>query len=235
MSKHSGCKILSLAAVLGLSVLGAGTAQAGFTSINPPNYGKGGEATQAEILSNSYGGTFTANGVNYTNGTLTATRLDDTTDQTFTFDLKSSKALATFASFKQGFGYNSTELFAVGGDDFAVTGSTGAVDMPSSYSFSRFGTGFAQSSNNASNLDGKDHLVTYLLTGQGVTDTTYVLFWEDKTSQQKSDFDFNDLVVEVKAGSPVVVPLPAAAWSGLATLAGGAILTGYRKAHRLMA
>ena len=39
-----------------------------------------------------------------------------------------------------------------------------------------------------------------------------------------------------KLGAPGrVVPLPAAAWSGLATLAGGALVTGYRKARRQMA
>ena len=77
--------------------------------------------------------------------------------------------------------------------------------------------------------------MTYLLTGEGITDTTYVLFWEDKTKQQRSDFDFNDLAVEVKLTNPVIVPLPAAAWSGLIALAGGALVTGYRKSRRTMA
>ena len=244
MSKRSGCKLLGAVAAIGLSVL-AGTAQAGFTSIGAPNYGKGGEATQAEILSNTYGGTFTSSGVNLTNGTLTATRIDDNFDQVFSGDITSSRALATFADYKQGFAYGDvkspTTLFNVGGDDYAVTGSTGAVDLPSKYTFVRTGgatpagNGYNQSSLDAANRDKRDHMVTYLLTGAGVTESTYVLFWEDKTAQQKSDFDFNDLAVEVKGVNAVVVPLPAAAWSGLATLAGGVAVAGYRKARRQMA
>jgi len=243
MSKRSGCKLLG-AAALGLSVLAASNAQAGFTTINPPNYGKGGEATQAEILSNSYGGSFTSNGLNFTNGTLTATRIDDNNDQFFSGDLTSSKALATFADFKQGFGYgptaSPTTLFNVGGDEFSVTGSTGAVDLPAKYSFVRTpgtgaNSGTVVSSTDLANKDGKDHLVTYLLTGAGITEKTYVLFWEDKLASKRSDFDFNDLAVEVKGVNAVVVPLPAAAWSGLVTLAGGALVAGYRKARRQMA
>jgi len=242
MSKRSGCKLLG-AIALGLSVLGASNAQAGFTTINPPNYGKGGEATQAEILSNSYGGTFTANGLNFTNGTLTATRVNDNADQVFSGDLTSSKALATFAQYKQGFGYgpsaSPTKLFDVGGDDFTVTGSTGAVDLPSKFSFDRIppagSNGYTVSSLNADNKDKVDHLTTYELTGAGITEKTYVLFWEDKLARQHSDFDFNDLAVEIKGVNAVVVPLPAAAWSGLVTLAGGAIVAGYRKARRQMA
>ncbi len=239
MSKRSGCKFLALVAGLGLSVLGATSAQAGFTTVGAPNYGKGGEATQAQILSASYGGTFTANGNDLTNGSITATRLDDSTDQTFGFSITSSKALASFAAYNQGFGYGSrtspTVLFNVGGDNYTVTGSTGAVSLPSSYAFVRTGKGFNQSSNNSENLDGVDHMVTYLLTGSSIKQPTYVLFFEDKTVGQHSDFDFNDLAVEVKTGGTAVVPLPAAAWSGLLTLAGGAVVAGYRKSRRVMA
>jgi hypothetical protein len=222
-------------AALGLSVLAA-SAQAGFTTIGPPNYGNGGEATQAEILSNSYGGTFSSSGLDFTNGTLTATRLDDSTDTSAPTGITSIKTLATFARYSQGLGYGDvnspTQLFNVTGDGFAATGTSGAVDLPAGTSFVRTGDGFNQSSKDSENKDGQDHLVTYLLTGSGVTGTTYVLFWEDKTTQQHSDFDFNDLAVEVKVGSPVVVPLPAAAWSGLATLLGGGLIAGYRKARR---
>jgi len=237
MSKRSGCKFLAAVAALGLSVLGASNAFAGFTSIGAPNFGRGGEASQAEILSNTYGGSFTANGLDFTNGSITATRIDDSKDQTFKGDITSSRALARFALYGQGFAYGDvsspTQLFTVGGNNFTVTGSTGAVDLPASYSFVRTGQGGNKSSSNAANSDGQDHLVTYLLTGSGVTGPTYVLFWED-LNKNKSDFDFNDLAVEVKATSPIIVPLPAAAWSGLVTLAGGALVAGYRK-RRAMA
>lgn len=244
MSKRSGCKILAAVAALGLSVLSASNAQAGFTTIGAPNYGKPGEASLSEILSNSYGGTFTANGLDLTNGSITAKRVNDSTDQTFHGGITSATTLGTFAQYSQGLAYTSggstTQLFTVSGKGFAATGSTGAVDLPSSYSFVRTGgasgiKGTDESSKDSANVDGKDHLVTYLLTGSGVTGPTYVLFWEDKTKQQHSDFDFNDLAVEVKSTSPIIVPLPAAAWSGLATLAGAALVTGYRKARRTMA
>ncbi len=242
MSKRSGCKLLLGAAALGLSVL-AGTARAGFTSIGAPNYGNGGEATQAEILSSSYGGMFTASGLDFTNGTLTATRVNDNADQVFSGDLTSSKALARFAQYQQAFGYgpsaSPTTLFTVTGNKFVVSGSTGAVDLPAKFSFDRVppagSNGYAVSSLDADNKDKVDHLVTYELTGAGVSEKTYVLFWEDKLARQHSDFDFNDLAVEIKGVNAVVVPLPAAAWSGLVTLAGGAIVAGYRKARRQMA
>jgi hypothetical protein len=241
MSKRSGCKILAAVAALGLSVLSASKAQAGYTSINAPFPG---EASQAQILSNSFGGTFTSSGLNLTNGSVTAKRINDSTDQTFHGGITSATTLGTFAQYSQGLAYSSggstKQLFTVSGKGFSATGSTGAVDLPASYSFVRTGgtkgiKGTNESSKNSANADGKDHLITYLLSGKGVTGPTYVLFWEDKTKQQHSDFDFNDLAVEVKSTSPIIVPLPAAAWSGLVTLAGAALVTGYRKARRTMA
>ena len=122
---------------------------------------------------------------------------------------------------------------------------TGAVDVPTPTQLIRTGGGYDFSSLASANVDGKDHLVTYLLVDDGAQNLksnkkdatlTFVLFWEDLAKgQNNADWDFNDLAVEVKASSPVVIPLPAAAWSGIATLAGSAVMAGYRKVRRQMA
>ncbi len=251
MSKLSGYKkFLGLVAAIGLGVLTAGQAQAGYTAINAPNYGKGGEASQAEILSNTYGGTFVADGLNFTNGAKTAIRIDDDNDQVWNLHILSTKALATFASLKQGLGIKGggfEQLFNVTGKGFNVVGGTGEVDTPKAYELIRNGKKSEEfSSVDANNSDGKDHMVTYLLVNNkkriqkvAIDDNndkcalTYVAFWEDLAKNKHSDFDFNDLAVEIKGNCATVVPLPAAAWSGLATLAGGALAAGYRKRRQL--
>lgn len=231
---RSGCKkVLSLVAAVSLSVLGAAQAQAGFTTVNPtcPT-----EVSQSQILSHSYGGTFVENGLNLSNGHITAVRLCDSVDQKFNFNIASIKTLGAFSCATQGLAYGNigspTDLFTVSGEGFDATGGTGKEKMHGSYSLIRTGEGGSWSSDVCQNADGADHLVTYLLTGKCIKQPTYVMFFEDG---QKScgDFDFNDLACEVKASNcPATVPLPAAAWSGLATLAGGVVVTGYRKARR---
>src|SRR4051812_35759078 len=69
------------AAAAALVFAGAPTARAAFTTVNPPV----GEETHAEILSHIYGGTFHATGVgnhDYTNGSITAERVEDSTVST---------------------------------------------------------------------------------------------------------------------------------------------------------
>src|SRR5829696_2712749 len=58
----------------------AAPARAGFSSISTPPTR---EQDQAQILSHAYGGTFTPSGNNFTNGTITAVRVDDSADQTW--------------------------------------------------------------------------------------------------------------------------------------------------------
>ncbi len=225
MSKRSGYKkFLGLVAVIGMSVLGASKAQAGFTTVNAP---AAGEQSVAQILHHEYGST-------------NAIRIDDNFDKLMPFDILSAKAIASFASYKQNFGYgtvnNEHVLFNVTGKGYNVSGSVGHVDLPFLTQLIRGGQGETMSSLNSANQDGKDHMVTYLLEPKkNAKNLTFVVFFEDKTTKQHSDFDFNDLAVEIKVGCPAVVPLPAAAWSGLATLAGGLAMTGYRKARRQMA
>ncbi|CAN5589319.1 hypothetical protein BH10PLA1_BH10PLA1_18030 [soil metagenome] len=236
MGKHSGFrKLLVAVAGISLSVLGAATTNAAYTTIQSPWPG---EASQSQILSHSYGGNFVQSGLNFTNGKVTAVRVDDSKDQVFHFDIASIKTLSAFSGGSQGLAFgtldNEHKLFDVTGKNYSAVGGTGHIDMPSSYSLIRTGTGQDYSSNVSVNPDGADHLVTYLLKGVKGKDATYVMFWEDQTAK-KSDFDYNDFAIQVKSGCATVVPLPAAAWSGLVTLAGGALVTGYRKARRQMA
>src|SRR5207253_6215587 len=105
----------------------------------------------------------------------------------------------------------------------------GEVPMGMPYRLGRGGEGNLFSSNQADNVDKRDHLVTYEiggLPGQPANVTTRVLFWEDLPAPS-SDFDFNDFVVELKtdpplgAGTaPLLIPLPPAAWTGLSGLLG---------------
>lgn len=232
MSKISGCKLLGLAAVALMAT--AASSYAGFTPVGPPFPG---EKTQAQILSNAFGGTFTPSGENYTNGTITATRLDDTTDTSFSGNIDSVEVLGVFAKLGQALGYSTdgstvVPILTATGKGFAATGSSGPIDIPGSYEFVRDGDGQTFFSNPANNPDGKDHQVTYLLSGKGVTGKTYVLFFEDLTAKNHGDFDFQDLVVEVNSAKPATVPLPAAAYTGMSLLLGLGLATGWKKMHR---
>lgn len=167
---------------------------ANLTTVSAPHTG---EASQASILSHVYGGSFapaTQGAASYTNGTITATRVDDrlpgggpgnnlglvdgvpglpTTDQLWHDGIAFTSAVAKFAAFSQEFGYDDgggyVKLF-----DVAVTGPTGYdVDGDASHHFAdgvpwdwaRSGQGGTYYSSNARNGDGLDHMITYQITG----------------------------------------------------------------------
>jgi len=216
--------------------------RAGFTPINfshSPRNSR--EATHEQILEHTYGGDFTADGVNFSNGSVTVTRIDDSADQTWTQQASSARAVAAFAKHKQAFGYfqgdsggSFNKLFEVSGNQFDVDGSVTDSRLDGSIRFGRNeNIGRAFSSLAAENRDGKDHLVSYKVSGpDNLQAPTYLLFWEDKWGKN-SDFDFNDLVVEVStAGQPLLIPLPPAAWSGIAGLAMLGLLTASKRARR---
>ena len=113
-----------------IASLAVSSAQASFTAVNPP---PGSEKSVKDILQHVYGGTFTPNGVNYNNGSLTATRIADApdpgnrapvtplsliydpnlvstgpgvaTDQLWAADNVDASAKARFAVFTQEFGF----------------------------------------------------------------------------------------------------------------------------------
>ena len=67
---------------------------------------------------------------------------------------------------------------------------------------------------------------------------SFVLFWEDAENPQH-DFDYNDLAVELAgsrvAGRPttnVLIPLPAAAWSGFSVLGGVSLMAAFRRIRK---
>ncbi len=191
-----------------------------------------------------------------TNSTITATRIDDLsggapgsllhlvfgtpglphTDQYWVDGIAQATAEAKFALFSQEFGYDAgsgyTSLFHIavnGPSGFDVSGA-GSVQFDHNvpWVWARAGTGNTYYSANTLNPDGLDHMVTYQVSGLSTTDTVWLLFWEDLPGAlgQKSDRDFNDLVVEIRAQ---VVPLPGTA---LLAIAGGGMLSFFRRRRR---
>jgi len=156
------------------------------------------------------GGTAGSN-LNIVNGLPGGSTTDQIWDDGFTF----AKAEAKFAAFTQEFGYDAgsgyTKLFDVIGSGYAVSG-TGAVNLSGEvWKWVRGGTNGLHYSKDGDNADGANHLVTYKVDGLGDGYTTWVLFWEDKNvGDPGADWDFNDMVIEVKA-----VPLPGAALLGV--------------------
>jgi len=216
----------------------AGSARAGFTPINHP---PGSEGSQEKILEHAYGGNFKAFGANFSNGALTATRIDDADDTTWTQQVGSVRALANFAKKKKALGFfedaagATNPLFSVAGSKYEVSGG---LSTPNASLDGRIQAGRHQnverafSSVPSENRDNLDHLVSYRLSGPDVEKPTFILFWEDKWGPN-SDFDFNDLVVEMTTSSdPLLIPLPPAAWSGLAGLTVIGFVSGCRRARR---
>jgi hypothetical protein len=202
--------------------LAVGTASAEFT----PG-GTSGETNFLDILNHLYGSGFTGTtfaGLSYTNGTITATRVDDTgvgsplnlstghagtaNDQIWQDGVVSASAEARFAGDRQRFGYDPganggyVDLFHVNGQGFDVTGGINNFAFGGQFAFARDGNGDGPHySRNSLNRDSADHMLTYEVTGLG--SKTWLLFWEDSDFPQGgqrggSDGDYNDLVVEVQ-------------------------------------
>ena len=172
--------------------------------------------------------------VDYSNGTLSAVRVSDTlpgsgrtanpgpnnADQLWEDDAVFATVTAVWAEEAQKFGYvpgasggTYKNLFNVTGDDYNVTGS-GSVPNPSGMIF-RWGSENPfglETSLPSDNTDGKDHMVTYQINGLSDNFTTFMLFFDDYGDNGKdADFDYQDLVVELKtipAGSSAAIPEP---------------------------
>ncbi len=234
-----------IAPILGIvSVLMGAPALGEYTLVkgSPPS-----EAGHREILSGIYGGDFTGSGTDlgnglftfFTNGTITAQRVDDFgigtvlnlatgepgsgDDGLWTDGIAVAAAEARYALFPQEFGFDVglgyTRLFEIAGSGFSVSGS-GMVrfSMGSTWAWAR-----ANDSNGAivnvhysldsMNGDSLDHMLTYRITGMANVppkQKVWLMFWEDLNGAQgndtnpdnrgfRSDRDFNDMVVEVRA------------------------------------
>jgi hypothetical protein len=150
------------------------------------------------------------------------------TDQVWQADNVDADAKAKFAYFSQRFGFaegtaavNYQNLMNVTGSGFNQT-ATASLDNMSNriWRWGRDGDNGIFTSQISDNED-EDHMITYRIDNipdGGGNVTTYLLFWEDKYESQNSDWDFNDMVVEIRAQS-APVPEPAAI-GGLMALSG---------------
>ncbi len=228
MTERSGSFRIYLAAAL-LSAM-ALPALATFTTVGSP---AGSEASHEGIFEGVYGGDFVGSGIDlgnglwtvFSNGTVTATRVDDDgfvtlldlyggfagsgDDDLWTDGTTTAVAEARFAGKSQEFGYDEglgfVKLFDVSGSGFGVSGSgmvtfaAGAMWEWARADDSDAGLSNPHYSEESSNTDGLDHMVTYHVTGiTGVPSTTNVwaVFFED-VSGTGSDRDFNDLMVQL--------------------------------------
>lgn len=242
------CLLVGVVTAWGASALG------GVTPVDMPRR----SATDpAHILSHIYGGHFVARGEDFTNGVVTANRVNDSgtgsTDEVWSQPLLSAKAVAAFGPGKQSFGIlggssggTYEPLFSVKGRRYHASGSSLSAATPSTFRFALAGRGGIASSDEADNPGGADQLITYQISGAGATGAnTWVLFWDGRSSH--SDREFHDLVVEVKTGHavspqavggavaprrPVFIPVPNAFWTGLSGLLGLAVLAGIRRMIR---
>ncbi len=241
----------SFLVVLKAGILGVfiSTADAGLTTVAPPPTG---EATHLSILDHVYGSGFMDMGGGVlSNGAHTASRIDDfaagggtglplnlvfgtpglpVTDQIWTDGIAQASAVAKYAAYSQEFGFDNgsgyQKLFDVnvtGPSGFDIAGASAATFSPGSlWQWARSGTGGTFYSNEASNVDQLDHLVSYQITGASIkpNETVWLLMWEDLpgplSGMRGSDRDFNDLVVEVHAR---IIPVPGSVLLGAVGLA----------------
>jgi hypothetical protein len=152
-----------------------------------------------------------------------ATRIDDNDDESFAGHKFLAKVVARFSDYSQSFGTidhgNFNDLFDVSGNHFDVTGQA-EIDMTNGGAFARSGESSTNSSINSDNPDGRDHLLTYKLSGGG-HDNEWLLFWEDLNltpalGQRRTFADYNDLVIQLTADDSGgnLVPLPPAIFTG---------------------
>jgi len=97
------------------------------------------------------------------------------------------------------------------------TGNTGLISAEFNMStdfrwFLRNRTQKVTYTSDESDNEGRDHLVTYEITGLGAR--TFLLFWEDRSN---GDFDYNDSVIQLRLVNtpPTMAPLPSAAAMGV--------------------
>lgn len=234
---------------VGILLSTAGAARAGLTSVHAPPTGEATHAQIFSHVYGGVFAPAPNGASSYSNGSITATRIDDvlstggigsdlhlvfgapglpTTDQRWRDGIAVTSAEAKFAGYNQEFGYDDgggyVKLFDVtstGSTGFDVAGSASHHFQPGiPWNWVRSGTGRTYYSENSRNVDGLDHMVTYLITGLATTDTVWMVFWEDLPGglnqggfgESKSDRDFNDLVVEIRASVAHVIPIPGAAW-----------------------
>jgi Domain of unknown function (DUF4114) len=232
---------LILSGGIALAVAGTAIAAPGYTSINPP---PGAELNHQQILDMVYGGTFGLSGIrDYTNGTVTATRVADNgvggilkiltgnplsaDDQNWSDGITTVMMEAKYAGDNHDFGWFNDSVPS--GFQFLLNtnsiGSSVIVNLSSQF---RWGlknnttgnTWTSLESDNVASGSSYDQMVTYQVTGLGTGETVWLVFWEDRIHGEfYEDYDFNDAVIELRA-----IPAP-----GTALLALGALSLVYRR------
>jgi hypothetical protein len=133
-----------------------------------------------------------------------------------------SSATAKFAGANQYFSYRYNTGPTVGAPSFYTT--VNGFNQTASATFNLIpggdfrwiradnanGTGNIQTSRASDNANGADRMITFFISGTGITRPTYMVFFEDRAG---GDNDYNDLAVELQ-----VIPLPTGAAMGMAGL-----------------
>lgn len=213
-------------AVVGSLAVGVTDAEAAFTTINPEFTS---EQSHQDILRRTYGGKFTADGLNFTNGSITAERIDDDFDEFYEAGQYTATTKGVFAKFGQTLGYmegtkgkdNFTELFEVEGKRYDAVGQA-SFSVGTTFRIVRDGEAGLSSSRAKDNRGDADKVVTYLITGAGIDHPTWLVFFEDVKGANADD-DFQDLVIELVRTDANIIPTPAAFGAGLAMMSAFAL------------
>ncbi|HEX8915489.1 MAG TPA: hypothetical protein VF796_24260 [Humisphaera sp.] len=227
--------IVRSAAAIALSLAAGSQARAALTEVRSTPHAS--EQGFAQILGNQYGGSFAATANGFTNGAVTATRVDDGVDRLWTGGLVTFTPVASFSRSEQSLGLSLAtgsgyeHLFSV--NSFGYVGASPVtVDLGKNVwdlTLDNSASGLRTRSAGPSAAD--DQMVTYKINGAGGKGNTFLLFWED-TPLATSDKDYNDLVVQAKfagAGGPAAVPLPPAVAVGGLTLLGAAGFSAWKR------
>lgn len=217
-----------------------------YTQINAPAPG---EQSILQIINASYGGGFSASGLDFINASthyrfariqdrladgsrgadliMGSSVLANTTDQVWRGSDVTAIARAKWAGNTQSLGYltstsslaTNTPMMPVVGGNFSGTGASTMLPVSGQFRLSDYSGGVLFDSMDVMNIAGtgsragrRDHMVTYEIKFNNMGTGRYLVMFEDL---RNGDYDFNDLGVELS-----VVPLPPAAWAGLASLAG---------------
>jgi len=219
-----------IAANIALALI-AGTALGddAYTHVRAPSHG---EASHADILATAFGGSFSAMGRDFSNGSITAVRNKDYShygndDQIWDAGNYCAKLIAAENCADVGFGYvkgthggTYRELF-----DDSDLGAMASVSLDRDFRWAIKVDGWiwdsVYTSREADNW-GKDMMVSYTMYNASGSKIGSFLFFED--TKHNSDKDFNDIAVLL-----CLVPTPQAASMGLLGLGGLGILAGRRR------
>lgn len=212
-------------------VFTAGTALGddSYTHVRSPSNG---EASHADILATAFGGSFSAMGRNFSNGSITAIRNKDNSryrydDQIWDAGNYRTKLIAAencddvkFGYVKGNHGGHFREIF-----NNSDIGAMSSVSIGRDFRWAIKVDGWlwdsVYTSREADNW-GKDMMVSYTMFNAGGSKIGSFLFFEDK--KHNSDKDFNDVAVLL-----CLVPAPQAASMGLLGIGGLGVFGGRRR------